>query len=143
MFTFGHHFFSPIFIFGAFVAIAVARAANVYPLSGVLNCGRSQKIPMKVSKPHSRKKWQFFGLKKFQAKFGKISGKNFGKKLKKKFRKKIGKKFSGKDFEIISEKLEKIEKKIWFLDFFFFHTWKIPQNKTLTIPDIPEISANK
>ena len=49
MFTFGHHFFSPIFIFGAFVAIAVARAANVYPLSGILNCGRSQKIPMKVS----------------------------------------------------------------------------------------------
>ena len=49
MFTFSHHFFSPIFIFGAFVAIAVARAANIYPLSLVLNCGRSQKIPLKVS----------------------------------------------------------------------------------------------
>ena len=49
MFTFGHHFFSATFIFGAFVAIAVARAANVYPLSLILNCGRSQKIPLKVS----------------------------------------------------------------------------------------------
>ena len=95
MFTFGHHFFSPIFIFGAFVAIAVARAANVYPLSGVLNCGRSQKIPMKVSKPHSRKKFRKkIRKKKFRKKIGKKNRKNFGKKIseKKKFRKKLEKK---------------------------------------------------
>ena len=29
MFTFEHHFFSFIFIFGTFVAIAVARATNI------------------------------------------------------------------------------------------------------------------
>lgn len=50
MFTFEHHYFSFIFIFGTFVAIAVARAAHVYPLSLLLNLGRQQKIPMKVIK---------------------------------------------------------------------------------------------
>ncbi len=48
MFTFAHHYFSFIFIFGTFVAIAIARAANIYPLSLLLNVGRCQKIPMKV-----------------------------------------------------------------------------------------------
>jgi len=47
MFTFEHHYFSFIFIFGAFVAVAVARAANIYPLSFLLNLGRTQKIPVK------------------------------------------------------------------------------------------------
>ena len=83
MFTFGHHFFSPIFIFGAFVAIAVARAANVYPLSGVLNCGRSQKIPMKVSNPHSRKK-----LGKFQKKNSRLNSEKFREKISEKNSKK-------------------------------------------------------
>ena len=77
MFTFEHHYFSFIFIFGAFVAVAVARAANICkfnfkiieikyidlncfklflnhvffldPLSFLLNLGRTQKIPVKVS----------------------------------------------------------------------------------------------
>ena len=49
MFTFGHHYFSVIFIIGTFVAIAVARAMHIYPLSMMLNFGRSQKIPSKVS----------------------------------------------------------------------------------------------
>ena len=50
MFTFGHHYFSVIFIIGTFVAIAVARAMHIYPLSMMLNFGRSQKIPLKVEK---------------------------------------------------------------------------------------------
>lgn len=49
MFTFDKHIFSVSFIVGAFVAIAVARAANIYPLSLVVNCGRREKIPLNVS----------------------------------------------------------------------------------------------
>ena len=49
LFTFSRHFFDIIFIFGAFVAIAVARAVNVYPIIGTVNLGRKQKIPMNVS----------------------------------------------------------------------------------------------
>ena len=48
MFTFGHHYFSVIFILGGFVAIAAARAMHIYPLSFLLNLGRAQKIPYKV-----------------------------------------------------------------------------------------------
>ena len=66
MFTFGHHFFSPIFIFGAFVAIAVARAANVYPLSGILNCVISQKIDRKyITKEEKFRKVTFYSLQIF------------------------------------------------------------------------------
>ncbi|KAM6258181.1 sodium/hydrogen exchanger 9 isoform 1-T2 [Porphyrio hochstetteri] len=45
LFTFQNHIFNPLFIFGAFVAIFVARACNIYPLSFLLNLGRKQKIP--------------------------------------------------------------------------------------------------
>ena len=38
-----------ILLFQAFVAIAIARAANIYPLTFLLNIGRSQKIFLKVS----------------------------------------------------------------------------------------------
>ena len=46
MFTFSHHKFHFGFIFGAFFAILVARAANIYPLSALLNLGRKTKIPL-------------------------------------------------------------------------------------------------
>ena len=46
MFTFGHHKFHFGFIFGAFFAILVARAANIYPLSALLNLGRKTRIPL-------------------------------------------------------------------------------------------------
>eukprot|EP00090_Calanus_glacialis_P002103 TRINITY_DN11580_c0_g1_i1.p1 TRINITY_DN11580_c0_g1~~TRINITY_DN11580_c0_g1_i1.p1 ORF type:complete len:614 (+),score=151.22 TRINITY_DN11580_c0_g1_i1:384-2225(+) len=45
MFTFSHHRFQFAFILAAFFAIAVARAANIYPLSFLLNLGRKNKIP--------------------------------------------------------------------------------------------------
>uniref|UniRef100_A0ABM5G3A0 Sodium/hydrogen exchanger n=1 Tax=Pogona vitticeps TaxID=103695 RepID=A0ABM5G3A0_9SAUR len=44
LFTFQNHIFNALFIFGAFVAIFVARACNVYPISFILNLGRKQKI---------------------------------------------------------------------------------------------------
>ena len=43
MFTFSHHKFSFPFILTSFLAIAVARAVNIYPLSALLNLGRKQK----------------------------------------------------------------------------------------------------
>ncbi|TRY61537.1 hypothetical protein TCAL_04177 [Tigriopus californicus] len=46
MFTFSKHYFNLFFILGAFVAIAVARACNIYPLGMLMNLGRQQKIPM-------------------------------------------------------------------------------------------------
>ncbi|NXC47815.1 SL9A9 protein, partial [Penelope pileata] len=46
LFTFQNHIFNPLFIVGAFVAVFVARACNIYPLSFLLNFGRKQKIPM-------------------------------------------------------------------------------------------------
>ena len=46
MFTFAHHRFVFTFIITAFMAIAVARALNIYPLSFVLNLGRKHRIPM-------------------------------------------------------------------------------------------------
>uniref|UniRef100_A0A8C2TPX1 Sodium/hydrogen exchanger n=1 Tax=Coturnix japonica TaxID=93934 RepID=A0A8C2TPX1_COTJA len=45
LFTFQNHIFSPLFIFGAFLAVFVARACNIYPLTFLLNFGRKQKIP--------------------------------------------------------------------------------------------------
>ncbi|KAM9385933.1 sodium/hydrogen exchanger 7 [Pholidichthys leucotaenia] len=44
LFTFQSHIFSPIFIFGAFIAIFIGRALNIYPLSFLLNLGRRHKI---------------------------------------------------------------------------------------------------
>uniref|UniRef100_A0A7N6BAQ0 Cation/H+ exchanger transmembrane domain-containing protein n=1 Tax=Anabas testudineus TaxID=64144 RepID=A0A7N6BAQ0_ANATE len=40
LFTFQNHIFSPLFIFGAFIAIFIGRAFNIYPLSFLLNLGR-------------------------------------------------------------------------------------------------------
>ncbi|XP_069560214.1 sodium/hydrogen exchanger 7 isoform X1 [Brachyistius frenatus] len=44
LFTFQNHIFSPIFIVGAFIAIFIGRALNIYPLSFLLNLGRRHKI---------------------------------------------------------------------------------------------------
>ncbi|XP_066248362.1 sodium/hydrogen exchanger 6 isoform X2 [Euwallacea similis] len=45
MFTFPKHHFAPWFIFAGFMCAAIGRAANVYPLSFLLNLGRQPKIP--------------------------------------------------------------------------------------------------
>ncbi|KAK2835929.1 hypothetical protein Q5P01_016413 [Channa striata] len=44
LFTFQNHIFSPLFIIGAFIAIFIGRALNIYPLSFLLNLGRRHKI---------------------------------------------------------------------------------------------------
>ncbi|TRY54616.1 hypothetical protein DNTS_001602 [Danionella cerebrum] len=44
LFTFQNHAFSPIFIVGAFIAIFIGRALNIYPLSFLINLGRRHKI---------------------------------------------------------------------------------------------------
>ncbi|XP_077361594.1 sodium/hydrogen exchanger 6b [Festucalex cinctus] len=44
LFSFQSHVFNPLFIIGAFVAIFLGRAANIYPLSFLLNLGRNNKI---------------------------------------------------------------------------------------------------
>ncbi|XP_062869881.1 sodium/hydrogen exchanger 6b [Trichomycterus rosablanca] len=44
LFTFGHHVFNMFFISAAFLAIFVGRAANIYPLSFLLNLGRTNRI---------------------------------------------------------------------------------------------------
>ncbi|KAF7662527.1 hypothetical protein LDENG_00233510 [Lucifuga dentata] len=44
LFSFQSHVFNPLFIIGAFVAIFLGRAANIYPLSFLLNLGRKNKI---------------------------------------------------------------------------------------------------
>ncbi|XP_053555242.1 sodium/hydrogen exchanger 6 [Bombina bombina] len=44
LFTFQNHIFNPMFIFGAFLAVFLGRAANIYPLSFLLNLGRRNKI---------------------------------------------------------------------------------------------------
>lgn len=46
MFTFSRHRFEFVFIAGALLAIGVARALNIYPLSLLLNCGRKKKISL-------------------------------------------------------------------------------------------------
>ncbi len=45
---FSHVRFDPSFVSGAFVAIILGRALNVYPLSFVLNLGRKSKIGLNV-----------------------------------------------------------------------------------------------
>ncbi|XP_051505164.1 sodium/hydrogen exchanger 6a [Myxocyprinus asiaticus] len=47
LFTFHNHVFNPIFIVGAFLAVFLGRAANIYPLSFLLNLGRRNKISPK------------------------------------------------------------------------------------------------
>ncbi|GCC16886.1 hypothetical protein chiPu_0021451, partial [Chiloscyllium punctatum] len=44
LFTFESHVFNPIFIITAFLAVFLGRAANIYPLSFLLNLGRRNKI---------------------------------------------------------------------------------------------------
>ncbi|XP_063992999.1 sodium/hydrogen exchanger 7 isoform X2 [Diachasmimorpha longicaudata] len=46
MFTFPKHRFDPGFILSGFVCALIGRAANVYPLSFLLNLARKPKIPM-------------------------------------------------------------------------------------------------
>ncbi|XP_047424822.1 sodium/hydrogen exchanger 9-like isoform X2 [Mugil cephalus] len=43
--VFRHHVFNIVFISGAFLSIFVSRALNIYPLSFLLNLGRTRKIP--------------------------------------------------------------------------------------------------
>ncbi|XP_041029234.1 sodium/hydrogen exchanger 9-like isoform X1 [Carcharodon carcharias] len=45
LFTYQNHIFNALFILGAFIAILVARACNIYPLSFLLNLRRKRKIP--------------------------------------------------------------------------------------------------
>ncbi|CAK6957238.1 sodium/hydrogen exchanger 6-like [Scomber scombrus] len=47
LFSFQSHVFNPMFIIGAFVAVFLGRAANIYPLSFLLNLGRRNKIGSK------------------------------------------------------------------------------------------------
>uniref|UniRef100_A0A8C9VDD7 Solute carrier family 9 member A6a n=1 Tax=Scleropages formosus TaxID=113540 RepID=A0A8C9VDD7_SCLFO len=44
LFTFQNHVFNPTFIVGAFLAVFLGRAANIYPLSLLLNLGRRNQI---------------------------------------------------------------------------------------------------
>nr|XP_023653471.1 sodium/hydrogen exchanger 6-like isoform X1 [Paramormyrops kingsleyae] len=44
LFTFQNHMFNPLFIIGAFLAVFLGRAANIYPLSFLLNLGRRNRI---------------------------------------------------------------------------------------------------
>ncbi|MBN3297500.1 SL9A6 protein, partial [Amia calva] len=44
LFTFQNHVFNGTFIVGAFLAVFLGRAANIYPLSFLLNLGRRNKI---------------------------------------------------------------------------------------------------
>ena len=48
MFTFPKHRFDATYIAGAFIAMLIGRILNVYPLSGLLNIGRKNKISGKV-----------------------------------------------------------------------------------------------
>nr|XP_043898547.1 sodium/hydrogen exchanger 6-like isoform X2 [Solea senegalensis] len=47
LFSFQSHVFNPLFIIGAFMAVFLGRAANIYPLSFLLNLGRKNKIGSK------------------------------------------------------------------------------------------------
>jgi len=44
MFTFPKHNFNPYYIIGAFIAIFLGRFLNIYPLSAILNLGRTVRI---------------------------------------------------------------------------------------------------
>ncbi|KAL2077184.1 hypothetical protein ACEWY4_026688 [Coilia grayii] len=58
LFTFQNHVFNPIFIIGAFLGIFLGRAANIYPLSFLLNLGRRNKIS-----PNFQHMMMFAGLR--------------------------------------------------------------------------------
>ncbi|XP_053329833.1 sodium/hydrogen exchanger 6 [Spea bombifrons] len=58
LFTFQNHVFNPTFIVGAFLAVFLGRAANIYPLSFLLNLGRRNKI-----RPHFQHMMMFAGLR--------------------------------------------------------------------------------
>ncbi|KAK9963076.1 hypothetical protein ABG768_006298 [Culter alburnus] len=58
LFTFQNHVFNPIFIVGAFLAVFLGRAANIYPLSFLLNLGRKNKIS-----PNFQHMMMFAGLR--------------------------------------------------------------------------------
>ncbi|KAG1929215.1 sodium/hydrogen exchanger 6a [Pimephales promelas] len=58
LFTFQNHVFNPIFIVGAFLAVFLGRAANIYPLSFLLNLGRKNKIT-----PNFQHMMMFAGLR--------------------------------------------------------------------------------
>ncbi|XP_026081385.1 sodium/hydrogen exchanger 6-like [Carassius auratus] len=58
LFTFKNHVFNPIFIVGAFLAVFLGRAANIYPLSFLLNLGRKYKIS-----PNFQHMMMFAGLR--------------------------------------------------------------------------------
>ncbi|XP_043113169.1 sodium/hydrogen exchanger 6a [Puntigrus tetrazona] len=58
LFTFHNHVFNPIFIVGAFLAVFLGRAANIYPLSFLLNLGRRNKIS-----PNFQHMMMFAGLR--------------------------------------------------------------------------------
>jgi len=47
VFTFEHHRWDPGFIAWAFLAVAISRFCNIYPLSFIMNLGRKKKIPYK------------------------------------------------------------------------------------------------
>ena len=58
MFTFPKHNFDPFYIIGAFIAIFLGRFLNVYPLSFILNFGRT--VPISGSIQHTM---MFSGLR--------------------------------------------------------------------------------
>lgn len=58
LFTFHNHVFNPMFIIGAFLAVFLGRAANIYPLSFLLNLGRRHKI-----RSHFQHMMMFAGLR--------------------------------------------------------------------------------
>ncbi|XP_058654731.1 sodium/hydrogen exchanger 6a [Onychostoma macrolepis] len=58
LFTFHNHVFNPIFIVGAFLSVFLGRAANIYPLSFLLNLGRRNKIS-----PNFQHMMMFAGLR--------------------------------------------------------------------------------
>ncbi|KAJ8407190.1 hypothetical protein AAFF_G00288660 [Aldrovandia affinis] len=58
LFTFQSHIFNATFIIGAFLAVFVGRAANIYPLSLFLNLGRRNKIS-----PNFQHMMMFAGLR--------------------------------------------------------------------------------
>ncbi|XP_077141423.1 sodium/hydrogen exchanger 6 [Ranitomeya variabilis] len=58
LFTFQNHIFNPTFILGAFIAVFLGRAVNIYPLSFLLNLGRRNKIS-----PNFQHMMMFAGLR--------------------------------------------------------------------------------
>ncbi|XP_069799247.1 sodium/hydrogen exchanger 6 [Dendropsophus ebraccatus] len=58
LFTFQNHSFNATFILGTFIAVFLGRAANIYPLSFLLNLGRRNKIS-----PNFQHMMMFAGLR--------------------------------------------------------------------------------